>query len=137
MRLDLLVNDFVHAALTKSELVLFESHFKRNYLHISDVARAFVHAIEHFETMKDEAYNAGLSDANLSKWELCERIRRQVPAFTFSEAPIGEDPDQRNYIVSNAKIEATGFLPATSLDEGIAELVAGLPMLPEGDYRNA
>ena len=137
MRLDLLVNDFVHCALTKGSLVLYESHFMRNYLHVSDVARAFVHAIDHFEAMKDEAYNVGLSDANLSKWELCERIKRQVPSFEFSEAPIGKDPDQRNYIVSNAKIEATGFLPATSLDAGIAELVAGLPMLPEGRYRNA
>lgn len=137
MRLDLLVNDFVHCALTKGSLVLYESHFMRNYLHVSDVARAFAHAIEHFEAMKDEAYNVGLSDANLSKWELCERIKLQVPDFEFSEAPIGKDPDQRNYIVSNAKIEATGFLPATSLDDGIAELVAGIPKLPEGNYRNA
>ena len=106
MRLDLLVNDFVYRALNDRAIVLFESLFKRNYIHIRDVARAFLHVIGNFEAMQGEAYNVGLSDANLSKWELCEKIQTHLPKFEFMEAPIGEDPDKRDYIVSNDKIEA-------------------------------
>src|SRR4030042_1717170 len=109
MRLDFLVNDFTYRAATDRFLVLFEAHFKRNYLHVRDAARAFIHGLENFNTMKNEPYNVGLSDANLSKWELCEEIKKQVPDFYFVEAKIGEDPDKRNYIVSNTKIEGTGF----------------------------
>ncbi|MBW7862318.1 MAG: NAD(P)-dependent oxidoreductase [Rhodocyclaceae bacterium] len=129
MRIDLLVNDFTYRAVHDRFVVLFESHFKRNYLHVRDVARAFRHGIDHFEAMRGQIYNVGLSDANVSKYELCEHIRRQVPDFTFPEAPVGQDPDQRNYIVSNAKIEATGYRPQVSLDAGIAELVKGFRML--------
>jgi nucleoside-diphosphate-sugar epimerase len=129
MRLDLLVNDFTYRACTDRFIVLFESHFKRNFLHVRDVARAFLHAIEHFDTMKGQIYNVGLSDANVSKRELCEVIRRHVPEFAVLEAPVGKDPDQRNYIVSNAKIEATGFRPQTSLDAGVQELVKGFTMI--------
>ncbi|NDW20656.1 NAD-dependent epimerase/dehydratase family protein [Alteromonas hispanica] len=136
MRLDLLVNDFVYRAVKDKALVLFESHFKRNYIHIRDVARAFIHGIDNFEAMKGEAYNVGLSDANLSKLELCQRIQQQVPKFTFLEAPIGEDPDKRDYIVSNEKIEATGFQPQFSLDKGIAELVKGYEMISNTRYSN-
>jgi nucleoside-diphosphate-sugar epimerase len=136
MRIDLLVNDFVYRALTDRAIVLFEPHFKRNYIHVRDVARAFLHAIANFGGMKDNAYNVGLSDANLSKWELCERIKRRLPGFVFIEAPIGEDPDKRDYIVSNAKIEATGFAPSFSLDAGIAELVKGFQMLRNTLYAN-
>ncbi len=131
MRTDLLVNDFVFRAVKDRAVVLFESHFKRNYIHIRDVSRAFIHALDNFETMKGEAYNVGLSDANISKFELCEKIAEHVPGFTFIEAPIGEDPDKRDYIVSNEKIEATGYMPAYSLDDGIAELIKGYRMLPK------
>lgn len=135
-RLDLLVNDFVYRAVNDRAVVLFEADFKRNYIHIRDVARAFVHGLENFETMKDEPYNVGLSDANLSKRELCEKIRAHVPSFVFMEAPIGEDPDKRDYIVSNEKIEATGFKPAYSLDDGIAELIKGYRMIRNSQYGN-
>lgn len=129
MRLDLLVNDFVHRAVTDRAVVLFEPHFKRNYIHVRDVARAFLHAIDNFEAMKGRPYNVGLSDANLSKLELCERIKAHVPAFTFLEAPVGEDPDKRDYVISNARIEATGFQTTWSLDDGIRELIKGLKMI--------
>ncbi|WP_454021068.1 NAD-dependent epimerase/dehydratase family protein [Azospirillum sp. Marseille-Q6669] len=136
MRVDLLVNDFVHRAVNDRALVLFEPHFKRNYIHIRDVARAFLHGLANFETMRDRPYNVGLSDANLSKWELCERIRAQLPTFVFLEAPIGEDPDKRDYIVSNERIEATGYKPAHGLDDGIRELVKGYRMLRNGVHGN-
>lgn len=136
MRLDLLVNDFVYRALNDRAVVLFESHFKRNYIHIRDVARAFLHVIDNFETMRGEAYNVGLSDANISKWELCEKIREHLPNFVFLEAPIGEDPDKRDYIVSNDKIEATGFMPAFSLDDGIRELLKGYRMIRNSVHGN-
>lgn len=136
MRIDLLVNDFVYRALYDRAIILFEPHFKRNFIHIRDVARAFLHGIAQFETMRDRPYNLGLSDANLSKWELCERIQAQLPDFAFLEAPIGEDPDKRDYIVSNARIEGTGFQPAYSLDAGIAELIKGYRMLRNSRYSN-
>jgi nucleoside-diphosphate-sugar epimerase len=136
MRIDLLVNDFVYRALYDRAIILFEPHFKRNFIHIRDVARAFLHGIAQFETLRDRAYNLGLSDANLSKWELCERIQAQLPNFAFLEAPIGEDPDKRDYIVSNARIEGTGFQPAYSLDAGIAELIKGYRMLRNSRYSN-
>lgn len=136
MRIDLLVNDFVHRAVNDRFIVLFEAHFKRNYIHIRDVARAFLHAMDHFETMKGGPYNVGLSDANLSKAELCERIKMQIPGLVYVEAAVGEDPDKRDYIVSNAKIEATGYRPAYSLDDGIGELVKGYRMIRNGVYGN-
>ena len=129
MRTDLLVNDFVYRAVTDRSVVLFEAHFIRNYIHVRDVARAFTHAIENFPAMRGQVYNVGLSDANLSKAQLCERIQRHIPDFHYVEAAIGEDPDKRDYIVSNAKIEATGFLPKCSLDAGIAELIKGYTMM--------
>ncbi|MGJ3260777.1 MAG: NAD-dependent epimerase/dehydratase family protein [Rhodospirillales bacterium] len=135
-RLDLLVNDFVYRAVHDRAVVLFEADFKRNYIHIRDVARAFLHGLDNFETMKDEPYNVGLSDANLSKRELCEKIREHVPNFVFMEAPIGEDPDKRDYIVSNEKIEKTGFQPAYSLDDGIRELIKGYRMIRNSQYGN-
>ena len=136
MRLDLLVNDFVYRAVNDRAVVLFESHFKRNYIHVRDVTRAFKHALANFSSMKGEPYNVGLSDANISKWELCEKIREHLPSFVFLEAPIGEDPDKRDYIVSNEKIEATGYLPAHSLDDGIAELIKGYKMIRNRVYGN-
>jgi nucleoside-diphosphate-sugar epimerase len=135
-RIDLLVNDFVYQAVTAGKLVLFEGHFKRNYIHVRDVARAFLHAFENFETMKGGPYNVGLSDANLSKLELCEKIQEHVPGFTVEEDAIGEDPDKRDYIVSNEKIEATGFKPKYSLDDGIRELIKGYRILQHSNYAN-
>jgi nucleoside-diphosphate-sugar epimerase len=136
MRLDLLVNDFVYRAVTDRFIVLFEGHFKRNYIHIRDVARAFRHGIANFETMRGKPYNVGLSDANLSKTELCARIKAQVPEFVYLDAPVGEDPDKRDYVVSNARIEATGFQPAWPLDAGIAELIKGYTMIRNTVYGN-
>jgi nucleoside-diphosphate-sugar epimerase len=136
MRLDLLVNDFAYRAYYDRFIVLFEAHFKRNYIHVRDVSNAFLHAITNFETMSGEPYNVGLSDANLSKWELCERIQQQLPKFVFLESQVGKDPDQRDYIVSNEKIERTGFKPCFSLDAGIAELVKGFAMIRNSKYAN-
>ena len=137
MRLDLLVNDFVYRAVNDRFVVLFEAHFKRNYIHIRDVARAFIHAIDHFDEMNGQAYNVGLSNANLSKLELCQEIKNQIPNFYFHEAPIGEDPDKRNYLVSNAKIEKTGFQARTSLQAGITELIKGFQIVRPSQFKNA
>lgn len=136
MRIDLLVNDFTYRAVTDRFVVLFESSFKRNYLHVRDVARVFLHGIENFGKMNGQIYNVGLSDANVSKKDLCERIQAQVPDFVFVDAPIGKDPDQRNYIVSNAKIEATGFAPRYSLEAGIRELAKGYRMIRNARFGN-
>lgn len=136
MRIDLLVNDFTYRAVHDRFAVLFESTFKRNYIHVRDVSRAFQHGLTHFDRMKGQVFNVGLSDANVSKKELCEIIQRHIPDFVFLEAPVGKDPDQRNYIVSNAKIEATGFKPSHSLDAGIVELIKGYTMLRNTRYGN-
>ena len=136
MRLDLLVNDFTYRAVKDGAVVLFESHFKRNYIHVRDVSKAFRHGLSNFDTMKNEIYNVGLSDANVSKWELCEAIKKHVPGFTFIEAAYGKDPDQRNYIVSNTKLENTGFITDNSLNSGIIELIKGYTMLRNTRYGN-
>lgn len=136
MRLDLLVNDFTYRAVTDRFVVLFEAHFKRNYIHVRDVARAFQHALDHFDSMKGQAYNVGLSEANLSKMELCLEIKKQAPDFTIMESPVGEDPDKRNYIVSNEKIERTGYKPRVSLQQGIAELIKGYQVIRRNTYAN-
>jgi nucleoside-diphosphate-sugar epimerase len=136
MRLDLLVNDFTYRAVTDRFVILFEAHFKRNYIHVRDIAGAFLHAMAHFDTMKNQPFNVGLSDANLSKMELCQEIRKQLPAFTFLESAIGKDPDQRNYIVSNKKIEKTGFKTQVTLQAGIAELIKGYQVIRRNQYSN-
>jgi nucleoside-diphosphate-sugar epimerase len=136
MRLDLLVNDFTYRAYFDRFIVLFESHFKRNFIHVRDVARAFLHGIEHFDSMKGGPYNVGLSDANLSKLELCQAIQKQLPGFVYIESNIGKDPDQRDYIVSNEKVEKTGYRPAYSLDDGIRELIKGFAMIRNTRYSN-
>ena len=136
MRLDLLVNDFVYRAVTDRAVVLFEPHFKRNYIHVQDTARAFKHSIDNFSSMKNQPYNVGLSNANLSKTELCEKIKTHIPNFVFLEASVGEDPDKRDYIVSNARIEATGYKPKYSLDSGITELIKGYKMIRNTVYGN-
>lgn len=136
MRIDLLVNDFVYRAVKDRFVVVFEGHFKRNYIHVRDVARAFIHAMNNFDKMKNAPYNVGLSEANLSKLELCAKIKEQVPNFVYLESPVGEDPDKRNYIVSNEKIEKTGFKPIYSLEMGIGELIKGFRILMNSKYSN-
>ena len=136
MRTDLLVNDFTLRAFRDGFIVLFEADFKRNYLHIRDVADAFVHCLDNFQAMKGQPYNVGLSEANISKRELCEAIKQQIPDFYFTEYELGEDPDKRDYIVSNEKLEATGFKASRSLAEGIAELIKAYAILPKFPYGN-
>ena len=137
MRLDLLVNNFTLRAITDGFVIVFEGHFKRNYIHILDVVQAFNLAIEKKDQFKGEIFNVGLSQANISKIELCQEIKKIVPDFLFLEAPLGKDPDQRNYIVSNKKIEALGFSPVVSLQEGLNELVKGLKMFNHKPFTNA
>lgn len=136
MRIDLLVNDFTWRAVTDRAVVIFEGHFKRNYIHVRDVVKGFEHALANFDAMRGQPYNLGLSSANLSKLELCERIRAHVPQFVYLEAPIGEDPDKRDYIVSNEKLERTGWMPDWSLDDGIGELIRGYRMIRNSRYAN-
>jgi len=136
MRLDLLVNDFTYRAITDRVVVLFEAHFKRNYIHVRDIARVFTHGMRQFASMKGRPYNVGLSDANLSKLELCEVIKSEVPNFQFLLAEVGEDPDKRDYIVSNERLEATGFRPQVGLRQGIRELVKAYRMLPASVFTN-
>jgi nucleoside-diphosphate-sugar epimerase len=136
MRLDLLVNDFTFRACQDKFIVLFEDHFKRNYIHVRDVAQAFLFAIRNFDRMKGEAFNVGLSNANISKRELCERIKTFIPDLYIHSAPIGEDPDKRDYIVSNAKLEALGWAPQKSLEDGIREIITAFPIIKQTDFKN-
>lgn len=136
MRLDLLVNDFVYRAVNDRTMIIFEGHFKRNFIHIRDVVGAYIHAINNFEKMKGKAYNCGLSDANLSKIELCEKIKEHLPQFTFFESEINSDPDKRNYIVSNERLESTGWKPKYSLDDGIEELIKAYSIVKNNSYAN-
>jgi nucleoside-diphosphate-sugar epimerase len=136
MRIDLLVNDFTWRAVTDRAVVIFEGHFKRNFIHIRDVVKGFTHGVENYGRMGEQSYNLGLSTANLSKLELCAKIQEYVPQFVYIEAQIGEDPDKRNYIVSNEKLEATGWSPDWSLDRGIPELVRGYKTLRNSKYAN-
>tara|TARA_B110000977_G_C11052271_1_gene482766 strand:- start:245 stop:1180 length:936 start_codon:yes stop_codon:yes gene_type:complete len=136
MRTDLLVNDFVYRACKDNFIVLFESHFKRNYIHIRDVSNAFIHSIDNFDKMKGEPYNLGLSEANLSKMELCLKIKEKIKNFNILEAPLAEDPDKRDYIVSNKKIENTGWKPLYTIENGIEELIKLYSFLKVNNYNN-
>ena len=136
MRTDLLVNDFVYRAVNDGSVVIFEGHFMRNYIHIRDVVRAFLHGLANFDSMKGKAYNVGLDEANMSKIELCREIQQQLPKFTFLEAPIGEDPDKRDYVVSNQRILNTGFKPLHSLQSGISELIKAYQIIKNNKYGN-
>ena len=135
MRIDLLVNDMTYRAVYDGFVVLFESHFKRNYIHVRDVVYAFKMAIAQ-KTMRGQIYNVGLSSANVSKRELCDIIKTYVPRFEIVEAEIGKDKDQRNYVVSNDKIELEGFIPHFSLNNGIQELLKGFTMIKNTKYGN-
>lgn len=136
MRMDLLVNDFTYRADKDRFIILFEEHFRRNYIHIRDVAKAFIFAINNFDKMKGEPFNAGLSSANLTKRQLCEKIKEYVPDFYIHSAPIGEDPDKRDYIVSNKKLESLGWHPDYTLDMGIVELLKGYKILKPNKFAN-
>jgi len=136
MRLDLLVNDFTYRAVYDKFVILFEAHFNRNYIHVRDISKAFVHGLNKFDQMKGQPYNVGLSDANLTKLQLCQEIKKFVPEFYFVEATIGEDPDKRDYLVSNEKIEKTGFKPDVSLPMGIAELIKGYQVIKRNQFAN-
>jgi nucleoside-diphosphate-sugar epimerase len=136
MRLDLLVNDFTYRAVHDRSVVLFESHFKRNFLHVKDAAKAFMHTLDNYDSMNNEAYNVGLSNANLSKLELCEVIKSIAGDFEIICSEISEDPDKRNYIVSNDKIEATGFKTDVSLEDGIKGLVKAFNAMPRSPFGN-
>lgn len=136
MRTDLLVNDFVYRAVFDRSLIIFEGHFMRNYLHVRDAANAFMFAMENFDRMKGRQYNCGLSDANLSKIELCEKIKEHIPGFMYIEAPVGTDPDKRNYLVSNERIESMGYRPRFTLDDGIEELIKVYRIIKNSNYGN-
>jgi len=136
MRMDLLVNDFVYRAIKDKFIMLYESHFKRNYIHLSDVSKAFLHSINNFDNMKNNIFNVGLSNANLSKKELCEKIKAFIPELEIIEKEFIKDPDQRNYLVSNKKIEATGFKPDMNIEDGIRELIQGYKSLKKYFYGN-
>lgn len=129
MRLDLLVNDFVYRACTDGFIVLFEKDFKRNYIHIHDVALTFIHAMFYYESMNSQAFNVGLSSANLSKWELAQKIKQYIPNFSIQVDEFSKDKDQRNYIVSNEKLEKTGWRPYYTIDSGIKELIKAYSIL--------
>ena len=136
MRIDLLVNDFTFRAVHDGFIVLFESNFKRKYIHVSDISRVFQHCLVNFHNMKSNVFNVGLSTANISKLELCKKIKEQVPNFVILEEKIGSDPDQRNYVVSNSKIESTGFEPKYSIENGVRELIKGYRMIKHTDHKN-
>jgi nucleoside-diphosphate-sugar epimerase len=136
MRLDLLVNHFVYAAVTDGYIVIFEKDFKRNYIHIRDVADCFVHCIENAKGMTGRPYNAGLDAANLSKEELALKIKKYVPNFYVHFAQVGADPDKRNYIVSNQRLREAGFAARRSLEDGIQELLKGYRMMGRARFKN-
>ena len=136
MRMDLLVNDFVFKAINDRSITLFEEHFRRNYIHVRDVAKVFLFGIENFNKMKGQAYNVGLSSANLTKRQLAEKIKFYVPELYLFSSEIGKDPDKRDYIVSNDKIEKLGWNPTYSLDDGIQELIKGYKILQPNQFSN-
>lgn len=136
MRIDLLVNDFTYRAIHDKCVILYEGKFRRNFIHIQDVVRVFIHALENFIIMKSKTYNVGLDNANYSKIELCNVIQKHIPNFKYFEGPIGEDPDKRDYIVSNKRITSTGFYPLWTLDLGIQEMIKGFTILRNRKYTN-
>lgn len=136
MRLDLLVNHFVYAAATDGYIVIFEKDFKRNYIHIRDVADCFIHCIENAGKMVGRPYNAGLDEANLSKEQLALKVKEHVPDFYIDFASVRSDPDKRDYIVSNKRLREAGFAARRSLDMGIRELLKGYRMMPRSIHKN-
>ena len=140
MRLDLLVNEFVYKLLTDKYITIFEKTFVRNFIHIQDVADVFEFMIDNYDKHQGEIYNVGLSDTNINKQQLVERIQKCIPNTSVTYSDYYEDPDKRDYIVSNEKIESTGWKPQYSLDEGIKELIEAYKMIvpqESSHYRNA
>ena len=123
MRTDLLVNNFVYKSLTDKKLTIFEPHFRRNYIHVKDIAYTFEHCVKNFNTMKNNVFNVGLSDANLTKLDLCKLIKKQLNEFEIIISENGSDPDKRDYFVSNDKIERTNWKPKVNINDGIKELI--------------
>jgi nucleoside-diphosphate-sugar epimerase len=136
MRIDLLVNDFTHKAYSQGAIVIYEGHFMRNFVGIQDVARAMIFAMDNFESMRGEVYNLGLDSANMSKIDLCNKVKEHVPHFYFTEATVGSDPDKRNYIVSNEKLRQAGFEASQTIDDGIRELLKVYKMFGRNEYGN-
>lgn len=136
MRQDLLVNDFVYKSIVDGYLVLFESHFKRNYIHVQDIARTFEFMIENYDRCNGQAFNVGLSSANLSKMELAEQIKTHIPSLVIKTDEYKEDFDKRNYIVSNEKLENKGWAPKYDLDYGITQLISAYQMIITHNNRN-
>jgi nucleoside-diphosphate-sugar epimerase len=136
MRTDLLVNDFVYKSVVDGYLVLFEAHFKRNYIHVQDIARTFQFIIENYDRCKGHAFNVGLSTANLSKLELAEKIKSHIPSLVIKQDDFKEDFDKRNYIVSNEKLEALGWKPIYDLDYGIKQLMSAYKIVINKNNQN-
>jgi len=139
MRLDLLVNDFVYKAMTDGTLVLFESHFMRNYIHVRDIANTFLFMIENYDECNNNAFNVGLTEANCTKLELANTIQKYIPSLVVVENNFKQDFDQRNYMVSNAKLESKGWKPEFGLEKGIQELIEGYQLIIKNrnkDYTN-
>jgi nucleoside-diphosphate-sugar epimerase len=136
MRTDLLVNDFVYKSVVDGYLVLFEAHFKRNYIHVQDIARTFQFIIENYEACKGQAFNVGLSTANLSKLELAEKIKSHIPSLVIKQDDFKEDFDKRNYIVSNEKLESKGWKPIYDLDYGIKQLMSAYKFVVNKNNQN-
>lgn len=137
-RLDLLVNDFVVKAKRDGCLVLFEEHFRRNYIHIRDVCKAFWFGIANYDKMVGQAYNVGLSSANLTKRQLAEKIKEHLPETVIISSEIGQDPDKRDYLVSNDKLETLGWKPDYTIDDGIREIITAYDIIKAAKdlYRN-
>jgi len=136
MRTDLLVNDFTYKSVVDGYLVLFEAHFKRNYIHVQDIARTFQFIIENYEKCKGQAFNVGLSTANLSKLELAEKIKSHIPSLVIKKDDFKEDFDKRNYIVSNEKLESLGWKPIYDLDYGIKQLIEAYKLVVNKNNQN-
>ena len=136
MRTDLLVNDFVYKSVVDGYLVLFEAHFKRNYIQVQDIARTFQFIIENYDKCKGHAFNVGLSTANLSKLELAETIKKYIPSLVIKQDDFKEDFDKRNYIVSNEKLEALGWKPIYDLDYGIKQLMSAYKIVINKNNQN-
>ena len=136
MRLDLLVNHFVYTAFTDGYIIIFEKDFKRNFVHIRDVADCFLHCIKNSKQMNGQPFNVGLDAANMSKEELALKVKEHVPKFFINFSELGSDPDKRNYVVSNEKLRRAGFEASRSIDQGIQELLKGYQMLRRGAMKN-
>jgi len=136
MRLDLMVNNFVYKAINDSNLVIFEGHFRRNFVHVRDIAKAITHCIDNWDNMKDNVYNVGDTKANMTKVELAQKIKEYIPNLQIIEAKIGEDPDKRDYIVSNEKLEKTGWKPFYTIDDGIKELIKAYKIIKQREFSN-